>query len=187
MLEYREKLELEAWACRCDRCGLRIQLGEPGWDGKLSIDWHEGPASPFGNGATVSIDLCQNCARDTLGKWLRIAEPDILPIARSLPASALKGIVQHAGAPAPIDAMSMTAPSPGHNRDQTLLDDYLEELRRVLSAAIALSGNTQTAIDWFHNNGLAVFSGKTAQELMAEGRTTDLLRYIESLQAGFTG
>lgn len=187
MLEYREKLELEACACQCDRCGLRIQIGEPGWDEKLSIGWHDGPASLFGEGATISIDLCQNCARDTLGKWLRITEPDTMPVARPLSVSSLRGIVQHAGAPVPVDAMNMAATSPGHNHDQTLLDAYLEELRRILSAATAVSGNMQTTIDWFHNDSLAVFSGKTAQEVMAEGRTTDLLRYIESLQAGFMG
>ena len=187
MLEYWEKPELEACVCQCDRCGLRIRIGEPGWDEKLSIDWNDGPASPFGDAVTISIDLCQNCARDTLGKWLRITEPNAVPVGRPLSASPPKGIVQHAGAPVSIDATNLTDTSPGPNRDQTLLDGYLEELRRILSAAAAVSGNMQMAIDWFHHDGLEVFSGRTAQEVMAEGRTTDLLRYIESLQAGFMG
>lgn len=86
-----------------------------------------------------------------------------------------------------VDLMDEAAASPGRKDGSALLDRYLEELRCVLIAAASVSGDMQAAINWFRNSGLAPFSGKTAQEVMADGRTRDLLRYIDSLHAGFAG
>jgi NMD protein affecting ribosome stability and mRNA decay len=47
-------------------------------------EWHErlafthtcGFDSIFGDGNTVSLDLCQHCAREVLGQWLRFTPPE---------------------------------------------------------------------------------------------------------------
>jgi len=60
-------------ACACDRCGRRMNPDEPGeWQERLSIDHLGGFESVFGDGNTVSLDLCQRCFQDVLGAWLRI-------------------------------------------------------------------------------------------------------------------
>lgn len=86
-----------------------------------------------------------------------------------------------------VDLMDEAAALPGREDGSALLDRHLEELRCVLIAAASVSGDMQAAINWFRNSGLAPFSGKTAQEVMADGRTRDLLEYIDSLHAGFAG
>lgn len=64
---------------------------------------------------------------------------------------------------------------------------YLRESVRVMRAAADITGSVEKAIFWFKNNPLPTFDYKTAQDLVSEGRTEALLRYIQSLQAGFAG
>ncbi len=77
MREYRDKVVCEFSACTCDRCGRRMSLDGPDceWHEKVSLDWEGGFDSVFGDGAHVSIDLCQHCVRDVLGPWLHV-DPD---------------------------------------------------------------------------------------------------------------
>lgn len=42
---------------------------------KLSLSFTGGYTSVFGDGAEISIDLCQQCLKDVLGPWLRITPP----------------------------------------------------------------------------------------------------------------
>lgn len=50
-----------------------------------------------------------------------------------------------------------------------------------------IAGSVEKAIFWFKNNPLATFDYKRPQELVSEGRTEALIRYIQSLQTGFAG
>ena len=64
---------------------------------------------------------------------------------------------------------------------------YLREALRVLRAANDLSGDVRRAIFWYRNEPLPPFHYKTAERLVTEGRTDDVLRYVESLEAGAAG
>lgn len=57
----------------------------------------------------------------------------------------------------------------------------------MLRAAVDVSHDMRQAIFWYRNEPLPVFGYKTAEQLVTEGRTEDLLRYIESLEAGPAG
>lgn len=64
---------------------------------------------------------------------------------------------------------------------------FLREVLRVLRAATDISDNIDHAIFWYRNDPLRVFRYKTAEQLVTEGRTEDVLRYVESLEAGAVG
>lgn len=64
---------------------------------------------------------------------------------------------------------------------------HLRESMRVLRAATDLSGSVESAIYWYKNYPLAPFRYKTALELVSEGKTAALLRYLASLEAGAAG
>jgi len=64
---------------------------------------------------------------------------------------------------------------------------YLRESVRVIRAAVDISGNVEQAIYWYKNNPLQPFDYKTPEDLVSEGRTDALIRYLQSLQAGFAG
>lgn len=64
---------------------------------------------------------------------------------------------------------------------------YLRESVRVMRAAVDVVGSVEQAIFWYKNNPLPTFDYKTPQDLVSEGRTETLVRYIQSLQAGFAG
>lgn len=77
MLEYTEQTVREVSACTCDRCGLHMTPKDMGWFEKVSLDWRGGYGSFFGDGAHISVDLCDHCVRETLGPWLRIKPPSL--------------------------------------------------------------------------------------------------------------
>jgi hypothetical protein len=56
-----------------------------------------------------------------------------------------------------------------------------------MRAVLDITGSVEKAIFWFKNNPLAAFDYKTRQDLVSEGRTDALIRYIQSLQARFAG
>lgn len=64
---------------------------------------------------------------------------------------------------------------------------FLREALRVLRAAHDLSGDITRAIFWYRNEPLPPFGYKTAEQLVSEGRTEDVLRYVGSLEAGAAG
>lgn len=72
MLEYQDKVAQEIAACTCDRCSRRLTPDDDDWHEKLSVAYRGGYYSVFGDGAAISIDLCQQCVHETLGSWLRI-------------------------------------------------------------------------------------------------------------------
>ncbi|SFV09263.1 antitoxin Xre/MbcA/ParS toxin-binding domain-containing protein [Pseudoduganella namucuonensis] len=64
---------------------------------------------------------------------------------------------------------------------------HLRDSVRVMRAATDVSGSIEKAIFWFKNHPLPAFDYKTPQALVSDGRTEDVIRYLQSLQAGFTG
>ena len=73
--------------------------------------------------------------------------------------------------------------APGSRRIQ----DFLREALRVIKAATDLNGDLNKALFWYRNEPLSVFGYKTAERLVSEGRTDDLLPYMASLEAGAAG
>jgi hypothetical protein len=78
MLEYQDKVVQDVAACTCDRCQRRMTPDDPdsGFQEKLSIAYRGGFYSIFGDGCDISIDLCPQCVKETLGAWLRISQPE---------------------------------------------------------------------------------------------------------------
>ena len=64
---------------------------------------------------------------------------------------------------------------------------FLRESLRVIRAAHDLSGDVSRAIFWYRNEPLPPFGYKTAEQLVSEGRTEDVLRYVGSFEAGAAG
>lgn len=64
---------------------------------------------------------------------------------------------------------------------------FLREALRVIRAATDLSGDVDRALFWYRNEPLQSFGYKTAEQLVSDGRTDDLLRYIASLESGAGG
>ena len=68
----------------------------------------------------------------------------------------------------------------------SLLDEHQYQVGRVVSAVEAIWGDRNKAVAWLQEP-LATFGGKTALELVAEGRADALLRYLASVASGFVG
>lgn len=64
---------------------------------------------------------------------------------------------------------------------------FLRQALRVIRAGIDLSGDVDKALFWYRNEPLQPFEYKTAEQLVSEGKTDDLVSYIASLKAGATG
>lgn len=72
---------------------------------------------------------------------------------------------------------------PGSESVQKFLRDAL----RTIRAATDISGDVQRTLFWYRNEPLPTFNYKTAEQLVSEGRTEDLLRYVTSLETGAAG
>jgi hypothetical protein len=67
------------------------------------------------------------------------------------------------------------------------LQAALRDLMRVLSAATQVQSDTARAIFMVKNEPIPAFRHKTLLQLVQEGRTDDVVDYLESISAGFTG
>ena len=67
------------------------------------------------------------------------------------------------------------------------VQNYLREALRLIKAATDLNGDLTKALFWYRNEPLSAFGYKTAEQLVSESRTEDLLRYLASLEAGAAG
>lgn len=67
------------------------------------------------------------------------------------------------------------------------VQDFLREALRIIKAATDLTGDLHRALFWYRTEPLSVFGYKTAERLVSEGRTDDVLRYVTSLEAGAAG
>jgi hypothetical protein len=64
---------------------------------------------------------------------------------------------------------------------------FLRDALRVIKAGTDLSGDVNRALFWYRNEPLSAFGYRTAEHLVSEGRTEDVLRYVVSLEAGAAG
>jgi hypothetical protein len=68
------------------------------------------------------------------------------------------------------------------------IQKHLRANLRVMAAAWNAAGrDLPRAITWFRNEPLPAFEYKTAETLVAEGRADDVIRLIESYEAGPAG
>ena len=67
------------------------------------------------------------------------------------------------------------------------VQDFLRESLRAIKAATDLNGDLHRALFWYRNEPLSPFGYKTAERIVSEGRTDDLLRYVASIEAGAAG
>lgn len=65
--------------------------------------------------------------------------------------------------------------------------DQASESVRVIQAAADISGNIEQASHWYKSSPVQSFNYKTPEDIVSEGRADDLIRYIQSLHAGFAG
>ena len=65
--------------------------------------------------------------------------------------------------------------------------DTLNDALAVIRVAATLSGDLRQATSWYFTDRIDVFDGLIAEALVLQGRARDVLRYIESLEAGFSG
>lgn len=65
--------------------------------------------------------------------------------------------------------------------------DAFQDAARVLLAATDLRGEANAASSWFRREPITAFDGKTAEQLVREGRVDDVLAYLQSLEAGAAG
>ena len=64
---------------------------------------------------------------------------------------------------------------------------FLRDALKVIKAGTDISGDVSRALFWYRNEPLSAFGYKTAEQLVSEGRTDDVLRYVASLEAGAAG
>lgn len=65
------------------------------------------------------------------------------------------------------------------------LQKYLRDAVQVLAAASELAGDDRLrAIYWFRNDPIGPLGYKTAETLVSEGHTEQVLRYVDTLYAG---
>lgn len=57
---------------------------------------------------------------------------------------------------------------------------------RIVALAESISGDRAKAIEWL-NQPLKEFDSKTPLQLIAEGRTNDVIGYLESIESGSVG
>lgn len=64
---------------------------------------------------------------------------------------------------------------------------YLSDCLQITQAAANVADNVEKALFWVKNAPIPSLDYKTGHALASAGRTNDVLRYIESLEAGFCG
>lgn len=67
------------------------------------------------------------------------------------------------------------------------LQRYMRDAVRVLQAASDLRGDVGSALFWFRNHPIRDFDRKTADHLVADGKTEAVLGYLATLEAGASG
>lgn len=62
-----------------------------------------------------------------------------------------------------------------------------EQRDRIISAAVALFGDSAQATRWFHNEPIADYGHRTAAELVRGGHYQAVLSYLRDLENGACG
>lgn len=64
------------------------------------------------------------------------------------------------------------------------VDAALSPVVRILAMAAEMSGDEHRAVIWFKHQPIPGWAGKTAFDLVGEGRADRVLAYLESVRAG---
>jgi len=64
---------------------------------------------------------------------------------------------------------------------------FARNIVRVLQAAVDLGNDPTTALRNIKNYPIRSFGNKTALDMVEEGRTDDVVAYLQSLSAGYVG
>lgn len=65
--------------------------------------------------------------------------------------------------------------------------EFARNILRVLRAAVGLGNDPTTALRNIKDYPIRSFENKTALDMVAEGRTDDVVAYLQSLSAGYVG
>jgi len=65
--------------------------------------------------------------------------------------------------------------------------EFARNIVRVLQAAVDLGNDATTAFRNIKNYPIRSFESKTALDMVEEGRTDDVVAYLQSLSAGYVG
>src|SRR5690348_5354115 len=65
--------------------------------------------------------------------------------------------------------------------------EFARNIVRVLQAAVDLGNDPATALRNIKNYPIRSFESKTALDMVEEGRTDDVVAYLQSLSAGYVG
>lgn len=82
MRETKEVTQTVEWtsAIICNKCGRTCKIPEESGDLELqeflSVEWHGGYGSIFGDELHCSLDLCQHCVMETVGKYVMVMGHD---------------------------------------------------------------------------------------------------------------
>ena len=68
------------------------------------------------------------------------------------------------------------------------VQEYMRNVLRVLREAMDLTGgDINRSIIWFKNHPIADFAYRTADDLVADGKTDAVVNYLQSIRSGATG
>ncbi len=64
------------------------------------------------------------------------------------------------------------------------VDAGLRPITRILATATEMAGDESRAAIWFKHQPIVGWAGKTAYDLVREGKSDDVLAYLEAVRAG---
>jgi len=67
------------------------------------------------------------------------------------------------------------------------LQGFLRNALRALSAAYEVTHDRDRSIFWYRNTPIPEFDHRTAEQIVAEGKTDAVIRYLTSISAGSSG
>ena len=65
--------------------------------------------------------------------------------------------------------------------------EFMDGFVRVLQTVLPLGNDPHSIIDGIRNSPIRSFDGKTVLEMIAAGRTADVIDYVRSISAGYVG
>lgn len=64
------------------------------------------------------------------------------------------------------------------------VDQALSPIVRILAMAIEMTGDESRAVIWFKHQPMPGWAGKTAYDLVGEGKADKVLAYLEAVRSG---
>ena len=64
------------------------------------------------------------------------------------------------------------------------MDAALSPIVRILSMAAEMAGGENRAVIWFKHQPIPGWAGKTAYDLVGEGKADQVLAYLEAVRSG---